>query len=408
MKRLLVSLFDRLIRSGRLTVTWPDGSTTIHAGDPGPTASVRIRDWATVRHLGLHPGMAFGEGYMDGSIELAPGSTIFATLDLLLSNIEAGLRHPALAWRQVIQCATRRFRQINDADRARRHAAHHYDIDSRVYSFFLDADQQYSCAYFPNGDETLEEAQLKKKRHIATKLHLHRPDLTVLDIGCGWGGMAITLAREYGARVLGITLSTEQLALARARAEAAGLQDRVEFELADYRSIARRFDRIVSVGMMEHVGVPNFPSFFNTVRGNLHDDGAALIHHIGRSDGPGCTAPWLQKYIFPGGYAPALSEVLPAIEKSGLLLTDVETWVLHYARTIELWRERFARHRDEIRDLHDERFCRMFEFYLAGAELAFRRERQVVYQLQLTPSQTALPPSRSLWANAARERELAA
>ncbi len=402
MKTVLQSIFRRLIRCGKLQITWPDGSVSTHEGAPGPVAAIRLRDWRTVRRLALNPGMAFGESYMEGGLEFAHGD-VFAGLDLVLTNICAGENHPLMRLHQELRRVTRQFRQINDAGRARRHVAHHYDLDSRVYSLFLDADQQYSCAYFPRGDETLEAAQLAKKRHIATKLHLHRPDLTVLDIGCGWGGMALTLAREYGARVHGITLSTEQLSLARARAEAAGLADRVEFELADYRSVQQRFDRVVSVGMMEHVGAPNYPAFFGTVRDCLAPDGVALIHHIGRSEGPGVTAPWLQTYIFPGGYSPALSEVLPAVERSRLMLTDVEVWRLHYARTLELWRERFARHREEIRELTDERFCRMFEFYLAGAELAFRRERQVVFQLQLSPSQTALPAARDQLAGFSEE-----
>jgi cyclopropane-fatty-acyl-phospholipid synthase len=272
--------------------------------------------------------------------------------------------------------------------------AHHYDLNGRLYSLFLDRDRQYSCAYFPRGDETLEEAQAAKKRHIAAKLCLNRPDLQVLDIGCGWGGMALTLARDYGARVTGITLSTEQLAEARHRAAAEGLEDRVSFELLDYRSLDRRFDRIVSVGMFEHVGVGYYRTFFETVGRCLQPDGVALLHSIGRSGTPGCTNSWIAKYIFPGGYTPALSEVMPAIEKSGLLVTDVEILRLHYAETLRQWRWRFAANRDAIASLYDERFCRMWEFYLCGAELSFRREGNMVFQVQLAHQQTAVPLTR--------------
>jgi cyclopropane-fatty-acyl-phospholipid synthase len=259
---------------------------------------------------------------------------------------------------------------------------------------FLDRDRQYSCGYFPRGDETLDEAQTAKKRHIAAKLCLDRPDLTVLDIGSGWGGLALSLARDHGARVTGITLSTEQLAEARARATAEGLQDRVSFELLDYRAVDRRFDRIVSVGMFEHVGVGHFRAFFEMIRRCLDPEGVALLHAIGRSDGPGFTNPWIAKYIFPGGYCPALSEVLAPVENSGLITTDVEVLRLHYAETLRHWRRRFAANRDTIAALYDERFCRMFEFYLSGSELAFRRQGQMVFQIQLAHRQTAVPLTR--------------
>lgn len=393
MRKLLSSVLVRLMRRGELRVIWPDGVTSRFAGVKGPIAGVRLHDWQTVRHLALNPALAFGEAYMDGALEPA-GCSLYELFDLLMLNGD-GMQHPMLRWHETIRKLTRYFRQINDPNRARQHVAHHYDLDSRLYSLFLDRDQQYSCAYFRRGDETLEEAQLEKKRHIATKLYLNRPGLSVLDIGCGWGGMALTLAREYDAQVTGITLSAEQLALARARADAAGLAERVKFELKDYRAVEQQYDRVVSVGMMEHVGVANYDAFFNVVRDCLLDDGVALIHHIGRSGGPAVTAQWLQKYIFPGAYCPALSEVLPAIERSGLVVADVETLRLHYARTLRLWRERLAVHRGEICDFYDERFYRMFEFYLIGSELAFRRDRQVVFQTQLLKSQTAVPLTRN-------------
>jgi cyclopropane-fatty-acyl-phospholipid synthase len=288
----------------------------------------------------------------------------------------------------------RRIDQYNPAGRAEKNVAHHYDLNGRLYSLFLDRDRQYSCAYFRRGDETLEEAQLAKKRHIAAKLCLDRPDLRVLDIGSGWGGMALTLARDYGALVTGITLSREQLAAARERAALEGLEDRVNFELLDYRAVNQKFDRIVSVGMFEHVGVGYYQTFFDTVARNLTPDGIALLHAIGRSDGPGATNPWIDKYIFPGGYSPALSEVMPSVERSGLFATDIEILRLHYAETLRHWRWRFNANRDTIASIYDERFCRMFEFYLCGSELAFRRGGHMVFQIQLAARQDAVSLTR--------------
>jgi len=296
----------------------------------------------------------------------------------------------------------RSWSQFNPVPRAQRNVAHHYDLNGKLYSLFLDRDRQYSCAYFRHGDETLEEAQEAKKHHIAAKLKLDRPGLHVLDLGCGWGGLALTLARDYGAIVTGITLSVEQLSEARARAEAEGLAGRVRFELIDYRNLRRKFDRIVSVGMFEHVGITQFEGYFSQIRDCLTEDGVALVHSIGRSDGPGATNAWVEKYIFPGGYAPALSETLAVIERTGLWVTDIEILRLHYAMTIALWRRRFAANRNAIASLYDERFCRMFELYLAGAELAFRRQGQMNFQIQLTPRMETLPISRDYMSAAER------
>jgi cyclopropane-fatty-acyl-phospholipid synthase len=342
----------------------------------------------------LDPLLAFGEAYMDGT--MAPVDCgIYEVLDVFAVNMMANDRgHPGAYLRAMIDTIKRRIDQYNPAPRARRNVAHHYDLNGRLYSLFLDRDRQYSCAYFPRGDETLEEAQAAKKRHIAAKLCLDRPGLHVLDIGCGWGGLALTLVRDHGARVTGITLSAEQLTEARARAAAEGLADRVSFEMLDYRALTQRFDRIVSVGMFEHVGVVHFRAFFDTVARCLEPDGVALLHAIGRDDGPGSTNPWIAKYIFPGGYCPALSEVLPPIEASRLVTTDIEILRLHYAETLHHWRRRFAANRDTIGALYDERFCRMFEFYLAGSEIAFRREGQMVFQIQLAHRQTAVPLTR--------------
>ena len=390
----LDALLKRLITVGRLTVRWPNGSLQTYAGRPGLEAAIAIRTRGAVARMAWNPSLTLGECYMDGTL-MPENCSIHDVLDLLVSNIAAGGGTNAAArWCGVLRVLKRRIDQYNWMGASRRNVAHHYDLSGRLYSLFLDRDRQYSCAYFPRGDETLEEAQLAKKRHIAAKLCLNRPDLSVLDIGCGWGGMALTLARDYGARVVGITLSTEQLAEARNRAITEGLEDRVSFELCDYRLMDRKFDRVVSVGMFEHVGVGFYRTFFDTVARCLNPDGVALLHTIGRTDGPGSTNPWIAKYIFPGGYTPALSEVLPAIENSRLITTDVEVLRLHYAETLRHWRRRFAANRDAIASIYDERFCRMWEFYLSGAELSFRREGNVVFQIQLAHDQTAVPLTR--------------
>jgi cyclopropane-fatty-acyl-phospholipid synthase len=277
--------------------------------------------------------------------------------------------------------------------RARRNVAHHYDLDGRLYSLFLDADQQYSCAYFEQPDQSLDDAQLAKKRHLAAKLVLS-PGSRVLDIGCGWGGLALYLAEMAGSRVTGITLSSEQHVVASQRASERGLSNAAEFRLQDYRDVPEQFDRIVSVGMFEHVGVGFYDAFFRKCHSLLDDDGVMLLHSIGRSEGPSVTNPWIAKYIFPGGYIPALSEVLPAVERAGLLVTDIEIQRLHYAETLKAWRQRFLAQRSEVEEFYDAGFVRMWEFYLAAAEMSFREQAMMVFQLQLTKRQGVVPMTR--------------
>jgi cyclopropane-fatty-acyl-phospholipid synthase len=396
------SALDRVLQGfmteGQFCIRYPDGHLVRFEGQlPGPEAAVDVRTKGAIRRLLTDPALGVGECYMDGTIEPL-GCTIYDVLDVLLHNYQIGGRHVGNDLQTLRRTIMRRWSQWNPVKRARRNVAHHYDLGDQLYEQFLDRDWQYSCAYFPRGDETLEEAQEAKKRHIAAKLMLDCPGLKVLDIGCGWGGMGLTLARDYGAQVTGVTLSTEQLARARSRAEAAGLNDRVAFEALDYRDPALQalgpFDRIVSVGMFEHVGVNHYDAFFRRVRELLAPGGVALIHAIGRFDGPAATNAWLDKYIFPGGYSPALSEVFPAVERSGLITTDLEVLRLHYAETLRHWRKRFAARRDIIAGLYDERFCRMFEFYLAGSELAFRRQEHMVWQLQLERDLGTVPLSR--------------
>ncbi len=411
MRAVLDRVLRRFIVLGRLTIRWPDGRQTTYSGAPGPEARIELKNERTVRRIALNPALALGEAYMDGGL-VPVDCGIYDVIDLMLSNRAAeGSQQELMNLHEFVGTLLRWTAQFNPANRAQRNVAHHYDLNGRLYSLFLDRDRQYSCAYFPTGNETLEEAQAAKKRHIAAKLLLDRPGLEVLDIGSGWGGMALTLARDHGARVTGITLSHEQLAESQARAAAEGLADRVSFELQDYRSVQRRFDRIVSVGMFEHVGVVHYREFFDVVERCLAPNGVALLHAIGNQTGPCRTNPWVAKYIFPGGYCPALSEVLPAIEKAGLVTTDIEILRLHYAETLRHWRRRFAANRDTIAALYDEQFCRMFEFYLSGSELTFRREGQMVFQIQLARDQAAVPLTRDYVFEAeqavARRREIA-
>lgn len=394
LKTLMNRMLTDAVKTGWFTVSWPDGEVTSYGDGNGSHAAVKILDNATLLRLVWNPALTVGEAYMDGGLEPV-GCTMFEVLHLLLENVGRTWRDvPVMRWNDRWTRLKRRFSQGNSAPKSRRNVGHHYDLNGRLYSLFLDRDRQYSCAYFQRGDESLEEAQAAKKRHIAAKLMLDRPDLTVLDIGCGWGGMALTLARDYGAIVTGITLSEEQLAEARARAVAEGLSERVKFELLDYRHVRKKFDRVVSVGMFEHVGVLNFATYFESIKNCLKPDGVALVHSIGRFDGAAATNPWIAKYIFPGGYSPALSEVLGPLEKSGLRSADIEILRLHYAKTLAHWRKRFAASREAIAALYEERFCRMFEFYLACSELAFRTNDHMNFQIQLVHHNEAVPLTR--------------
>ncbi|MEE8658602.1 Cyclopropane-fatty-acyl-phospholipid synthase [Acetobacteraceae bacterium EV16G] len=398
---LLEKILKAFIRAGALTVILPDGTARSFKGaENGRAATIRINADSALRGLLLNSELAFGESWMNGDIE-AVDCSLEDVLTVLMDNMRSS-NHLLNRLEAYGRYMTRRVRQLNGLVRARKNIAQHYDLNRALYALFLDDDMQYSCAYFERDDMTLEEAQAAKKRHIAAKLRLDRPGLQVLDIGCGWGGMALTLAKDYGAHVTGITLSREQLEVSRQRAQEAGLDKQVTFELRDYRKSQQTYDRIVSVGMFEHVGINHYDAFFQTVARSLNPDGVALIHAIGRSDGPGSTNPWINKYIFPGGYSPALSEVLPSVERSGLWLTDCEILRLHYAKTLSAWRERFRKNRDQIRTLYDERFCRMFEFYLTGAELAFRLQGHMNFQLQLTKDINAVPLTRDYMIQDAR------
>ncbi|HEY3811734.1 MAG TPA: cyclopropane-fatty-acyl-phospholipid synthase family protein [Caulobacteraceae bacterium] len=364
------------------------GGKRISVGDPAaPEVVVRIRDYATALRIARRPSLALGEAYMDGGFEIVEGD-IYGFLDLFGRNRELRpVKSPGPFAR-----VKRLLDQWNDRNAARAHVHYHYDLSLDLYRKFLDEDLQYSCAYFDHPGVSLEEAQVAKKRHLIAKL-LIEENMSVLDIGCGWGGLGLSLA-EHGAHVTGVTLSDEQLATAQQRAKARGFAERADFRLQDYRDVTGPFDRIVSVGMFEHVGRPNYQTYFDTIARLLKDDGVAVVHSIGRKDGPNTTQPWIAKYIFPGGYIPALSEVLPHIERAGLWVSDVEILRLHYAETLREWRRRFTARRAEIVALYDERFCRMWEFYLASSEIAFRYCGHMVFQLQLTKRVDAVPITR--------------
>ena len=387
---MLHSMLSRFVRVGRLVVTEEGRGPRAYGDGSGPEVAVRVaRPWGP--RIALNPDMAAWEAYMDGGLVLERGG-LWDLCELIGRNFRSG-PSPRFAPKRLVDRLRRRLQQWNDRSAARRNVAHHYDLSYELYRRFLDADMQYSCAYFSRPEMSLEEAQLAKKTHIAAKLMIE-PGMSVLDIGCGWGGMGLELAGRYGAEVSGVTLSREQLAVAQARAQAAGLEQRAQFSLTDYRDVQGPFDRIVSVGMFEHVGAPNFRAYFEQLSRLLADDGLALVHSIGRRTGPGVTQPWIAKYIFPGGYIPALSEMTAAIEDAGLWITDVEIQRLHYAETLKAWRERFTAQWDDIAALYDQRFCRMWHAYLALSELGFRYGVNMVVQVQLAKRVDAAPITR--------------
>lgn len=392
MDRLLRIALKSYVRKGTFKLTTPNGEAFLFGDGTGKLVGIRITSPAAVRAILLDPELAFGEAYMNGTLVVEEGS-IADVLEVLLAQNTTG-QPPRWARPQwLARYIRRRLHQYNPRPRAKRNVAHHYDLDGRLYSLFLDADRQYSCAYFENPDQSLDDAQLAKKRHLAAKL-LIEPSHRVLDIGSGWGGLGLYVAETTGAQVTGVTLSEEQLAASRQRADERGLSDRLEFRLQDYRDLRGSFDRIVSVGMFEHVGIGFYDVFFRQCARLLDDNGIMLLHSIGRSEGPGITNPWIAKYIFPGGYIPALSEVLPAVERAGLLVTDIEILRLHYADTLKAWRERFLAHRDDVERIYDQRFLRMWEFYLASAEMSFRQQNMMVFQLQLARRQGVVPTTR--------------
>ena len=390
MSGVLKFFLQRFIRRGSLAFTLADGTQFTCGDGTGTPAAIRLTTAEAERRLLFDPELAFGEIYMDGTMVVDRGS-IADVLAIALDQPDMMPRWGKLQW--SLRYLLRNAQQFNQRNRSKRNVASHYDLDGRLYSLFLDADKQYSCAYFETPDASLDDAQLAKKRHIAAKLLIERGH-RVLDIGSGWGGLGLYLAEITGANVTGVTLSEEQHSVSNVRAAEKRLSGSARFLLQDYRDVPGPFDRIVSVGMFEHVGVGFYDRFFARCAELLTDDGVMLLHSIGRSEGPGITNPWVAKYIFPGGYVPALSEVLPSIEKAGLLLTDVEILRLHYAETLKAWRERFLARREEAEQLYDARFVRMWEFYLAASEMTFRKQNTMVFQLQITKRQNVVPITR--------------
>ena len=389
MDRLLQFLLKTFIRRGTFRVTTSRGTVLAFGDGTGQPVSVRFASRKAEWGILLDPELKFGESYMDGTFVVEEG-TIADVLAIAL-----GQKSEVPHWARLqglLRYLWRRLGQFNPRPRARRNVAHHYDLDGRLYSLFLDADRQYSCAYFEKPGQSLDDAQLAKKRHLAAKLMI-KPNKRVLDIGCGWGGLGLYLAEVGGADVTGITLSHEQHAIANERAAEKGLEC-ARFRLQDYRDVTGPFDRIVSVGMFEHVGVNHYDTFFQKSAQLLADEGVMVLHSIGRSEGPNVTSPWISKYIFPGGYIPALSEVLPRIERAGLLVTDIEILRLHYAETLKHWRQRFLAHREEAERIYDQHFVRMWEFYLAACEMSFREQNMMVMQIQLTKRQGVVPTTR--------------
>jgi cyclopropane-fatty-acyl-phospholipid synthase len=399
---VLSVLFKKIIKEGTLDVVWPDGSGSSFGGGE-PHAAIRLHGRWTPLRIALNPELALGEAYMNGSLEPLSGN-ISDLLNVIMANLSGAAARPPLSMRiaRRLRGWRRRLGQFNFRRRARRNAAHHYDLRGEFFALFLDEDRQYSCAYFEEPQMSLEAAQRGKKDHIIAKLNLDRPGLKVLEIGSGWGGLALDIARKHAAEVLSVTLSTEQLEVCRERARAARLDQRCRFELRDYRAVSGRFDRVVSIAMFEAVGVNHFDGFFRKAAEVLDDRGVMLLHTIGRSETPGATNPWLDKYIFPGSHAPSLSEILPAIERSGLKVTDVEVLRIHYADTLKAWRERFRANWSKAAAIYDERFCRMWDFYLAGCEITFRLGDHVIFQIQLAKRVDSLPITRDYMQRAER------
>jgi cyclopropane-fatty-acyl-phospholipid synthase len=390
MDHLLRKVLVKFIRRGTMIFTTASGERFTCGDGTGKPVFARFLTTDAERRVLLNPELALGEIYMEGKFVVENGQIVDA-LAILMDQPGILPRHAKPQW--WMRYLIRRLRQFNPRGRSRNNAAHHYDLDGRLYSLFLDADRQYSCGYFETPDTGLDDAQLAKKRHLAAKLVIRRGD-RVLDIGSGWGGLGLYLAEMTGADVTGITLSSEQLQASNARAAERNLADTARFSLQDYRDVSGPFDRIVSVGMFEHVGIDHYDTFFKRCAELLADDGLMVLHSIGRSAGPDATSPWIAKYIFPGGYIPALSEVFPAIERAGLLVCDIEILRLHYAETLKAWRERFMARREEAVQLYDERFARMWEFYLAVSEMAFRKQGMMNFQIQLTRRQGVVPMTR--------------
>ena len=395
--RLLSSLLTKFIRTGTLRLIDADGGMHVFGGaSPGPSVTLRLHDRALYTRMALNPELYAGEAYMNGTLTFEQGAGVGDLMSLFGVNRGGLASNTSQQLLRRFWRAVKRWHQANPVGVAAANARHHYDVSTDIYRLFLDDGLNYSCAYFENpDDDTLEQAQANKLRRATLKLGL-QPGMTVAEIGSGWGSFAIHIAQTTGARVVAVNVSPEQIRVARERAEQAGVSDLVEFREIDYRTLTGRFDRVVSVGMMEHVGIGHFDEYFGTIRALLKDDGYAFIHCIGRMRPPGTTGPFIRKYIFPGGYVPSLSEVFAATERTGLWVADMEVLRLHYYHTLRHWRARFAANRDQAAALSDERFCRMWEYYLAAVEVGFLNGANMVFQLLLSTRIEAVPIVRDL------------
>ena len=387
-------MLSDFVQVGQLTII--DANNVTHVYGPGgentPFSVIRLTDSSLNHKLFFNPELYAGEAYMNGTLICEQGG-IRGLLEIFAHNRVKLRKQPT---QKVIRRWTKRIKkwqQKNKQPAAQKNVQHHYDISNDFYQLFLDDDMNYSCAYYENSSMTLEQAQTAKKLHIASKLNL-RSGNTILDIGCGWGSMAIFLAENFGCKVIGVTLSKEQQELAMQRVQARGLTNQVDIQLKDYRNVDKKFDRIVSIGMFEHVGVVNYLEYFRKIKNLLNDDGCALVHSIGRKGGPGNTGAWIRKYIFPGGYSPSLSETFSEIEKAGLWVTDCEILRMHYAETLLEWEKRFQNNREQVLKMFDDKFCRMWEFYLIVSEFSFRHGKHMNFQIQLTKNVDSLPYTR--------------
>ncbi|MFN4156097.1 MAG: class I SAM-dependent methyltransferase [Paracoccaceae bacterium] len=388
--KTLQGVLSKAISHGRLHIRFPDGSLQSYGPGPGPEARLAITDPALPRRILLSPQMAIGEGYMAGGLTFPSDGDLRQFLQIAAVSVLGGRLPLPMRLAHWLRVRTKGLMQWNTLINSRRRVKHHYDIPDTFYALFLEQDLQYTCAYFRDEAMTLEAAQAAKMAHIAAKLCL-RPGLRVLDIGCGWGGLALHLAQQHGVHVTGITLSEMQMETAQERATALGLADQVEFRLQDYRQVPDRFDRVVSVGMMEHVGVPQYQAYFDAIHDMLAEDGVGLVHFIGRHTPPRVLSPWFQKYIFPGGYCPAFSEVVPRVENAGLVVADLEVWRGHYERTLRHWQQRFRGNEQIVRAMFDDRFIRMWWYYLISAEVSFTHMGHVLFQMQVARRTDAVP-----------------
>ncbi len=404
---LFTSLIKNTFRVGAIRIADHKGVVKLYGDGSPPRCTIRLTKASLEYKLAINPGLRVPEAYMNGDLLIEDG-TLYDFIELAAQNYPSVEVYPLLQVMRMIGLGSKKIKQYNPIRKARNNVVHHYDLSEELYSLFLDHDRQYSCAYFNNLDEDLETAQFNKKRHLAAKLLLDEENLNILDIGSGWGGLGIYLAGVSNANITGVTLSTEQHKISSKRISAAGLMNRVEFLLQDYRELHSKFDRIVSVGMFEHVGKKNYAEFFAKVRDLLNDNGVAVIHSIGRLDTPSAINPFIRNYIFPGADVPALSEIMPLVEKSGLICTDIEILRLHYAETLRHWRRAFEKQRYRIAALYDERFCRMWELYFIICEMGFRYENLMVFQIQLTKKLDTVPLTRDYmfeWEKTQMERE---